>query len=80
VNPAGYESGNAAMYAGRSLPLLQETGADDVWGDWSVAYRDVVILDSTNVIVDVFNLTSHDLSVAANREALKRKLRDAGTR
>jgi hypothetical protein len=80
INPPGYEAGNATITAGRVLPWLQETAQQDAWGDWGVTYRDVVILDSLNVIVDVYNLTEHDLSVAGNRETLKQKLRDAGSR
>jgi hypothetical protein len=57
---------------------LQETEADDVWGDWAVTYRDVIVLDANNVPVDVYNLTNNDLSVEANREVLKQKLRVAG--
>jgi hypothetical protein len=66
------------MCSGRTLPWLQETVNDDVWGDWSVTYRDVIILDANNIPVGVYNLTAHDLSAAANRDALKQKLRDAG--
>ena len=66
------------MYNGRSLPWLQETAdGDEVWGDWGVTYRDVVILNSSNEVVDVYNLTEHDLASAGSREALKQKLRDA---
>ena len=78
VNPLAYESGNEAMCSGRALPWLQETDADDVWGDWGVTYRDVVILGADNIPVDVYNLWDNDLSVAANREVLKQKLRAAG--
>jgi hypothetical protein len=66
------------MCSGRDLPWLQETEADDVWGDWGVTYRDVIILNAENIPVDVYNLTIHDLSVEANREELKQKLRAAG--
>ena len=79
MNPAGHESGNPEACSGRELPWLQETADDDVWGDWRVAFRDVVILDEANVQIDVYNLTSHGLSDAANREALKQKLRDAAS-
>ena len=80
MNPAGQESGNALTCDGRTLPWLQETVDDDVQGDWGAGYRDVIILDAANVAVDVYNLTTHDLSVAANREELKQKLRAAGAR
>jgi hypothetical protein len=66
------------MCSGRSLPWLQETAdGDEVWGDWGVTYRDVVILNPANEVVDVFNLTEHDLAAAGSREALKQKLRNA---
>ena len=79
VNPAAHASGNDAICAGRDLPWLQETTEDDVWGDWGVAYRDVIILDAGNTPVDVYNLSTNDLSVESNRNVLKQKLRDAGS-
>jgi len=43
------------------LPLLQDTEAEDVWHDWAITYRDVVILDRNNEQVGVFNLTGTSL-------------------
>jgi hypothetical protein len=77
VNPLAYASGNDAICSGRDLPWLQETESDDVWGDWGAVWRDVIILNADNVPVDVYNLTAHDLSVQANRDVLKQKLRAA---
>ncbi len=77
VNGAGHESDNGLMTAGRALPLLQDTPAVDAWSAWAVAYRDVVIVDGQGVKRGVFNVTLHDLSVAANRAALKQQLLDA---
>lgn len=42
-----------------------------------MTYRDVIILDADNVQVDVYNLSSHNLADANNRETLKAKLRAA---
>jgi len=78
VNRAGYEAGNAAICNGRTIPWLQETADDHVWEAWMVTYRDVVILDENNMVVDVYNLTEHDLTDPADRDALKKKLRNAG--
>jgi len=78
VNPLAYASGNETICSGRDLPWLQEKDADDVWGDWAVTYRDVIVLDVNNVRVDVYNLTNNDLSMEANRDVLKQKLRVAG--
>ena len=81
INPPGLDSGNGLITTGRTLPWLQEEpGGDDPWTDWNVTYRDVVILDSSNVLVDVYNLTEHDLTSTANRNALKAKLRAAGVK
>ncbi len=50
----------------------------DVWTDlWSVNYRDVIILDGDNVQVGVYNLTTYDLGVAANYDALRQMLINA---
>jgi len=80
VNASGEERDNALITVGRTLPWLQDRPGEDAWANWGVTWRDVVILDSTNVIVDVLNLTDHNLADPANRETLKQKLRDAGTR
>jgi hypothetical protein len=64
---------------GRDIPWLQDVPGTDAWDDWSVTYRDVVILDRHQDIHAVFNLTSHDLANSANRAELKRLLREAST-
>ena len=64
----------------RDIPWLQDTAAQDTWGLWGVAYRDVVILDGDNEVYSVFNLTTNSLSVPANYDALKALLvQAAGT-
>lgn len=77
VNGAGFESGNADFVAGKTTPLLQDTPAVNAWGLWQVTYRDVVVLDAQGRRRDVFNLTTNDLSVAANFATLKAMLLDA---
>src|SRR5688572_30264332 len=59
------------------LPWLQDTSMDDVWARWGVQYRDVVILDSSNRLAGVFNLTTYDLTLTTNRSRLKQLLRVA---
>jgi hypothetical protein len=80
VNEAGLESGNPTITNGRTIPWLQDTVADNVWVSWNVTYRDLVILDEKNEKIDVYNLTTHDLSVPANYAELKQKLLDAANR
>ena len=71
VNGIGLEGANAQTCAGRTIPWLQDVAAEDVWTAWQVNYRDVVIVDEENRVVDVFNLTASDLGVQANYDALR---------
>jgi hypothetical protein len=71
VNAVGQESDNALICEGRSIPWLQDTGAQNVWSSWQVNYRDVVILDAENRVLEVYNLTQHDLAQPANYTELK---------
>ena len=71
VNGIGLESGNSIITAGRTLPWLQDTLAEDVWNDWVVEHRDAIVLDADNRPIAAFNLTTYDLSKAENFAALK---------
>ena len=77
VNQVGYHGGNEAACAGKDIPWLQETADQDVWGDWGVTYRDVIILDADNEVVTAYNLTTYNLAVPANYETLKALLEAA---
>lgn len=77
VNAVGYESGNATVTAGRSIPWLQDLPDQGAWARWGVAFCDVVILDRENRAHAVYNLTTHDLSDPANRAELKALLLEA---
>ena len=61
VNATGQESGNSAIVVGNSIPWLQDLAAQNVWSDWSVTYRDVIVLDDENKVARIYNLTEHDL-------------------
>jgi len=71
VNAAGQESGNALACDGRVLPWLQDTWQANVWGSWRVSYRDVVILDAENKVLQTYSLTAHDLADPASYAALE---------
>ena len=71
VNESGFDSGLGTMSGLGDLPLLQDTDEETVWDDWDVTFRDVVILNSDNEQVGVFNLTTHSLAVSDNYEELK---------
>ena len=70
INEIGF-SGLSGMADRGDLPLLQDTEDENVWHEWDVTYRDVVILDRNNQKVGVWNLTTDSLSVASNYDALK---------
>lgn len=61
------------------LPWLQDTAQANVASLWQTTYRDVVILDSSNRVAGVLNLTTHDLGNPANRDQLKGMLRTAAS-
>jgi len=56
---------------GRNIPWLQETLSSLAWIPWGATYRDVLILDGRNRKVAVFNLSTHNLAVAANCDSLR---------
>lgn len=74
---ADQEYYNQLTTATNLLPWLQDTAQANVAALWNIAYRDVVILDSSNRVTGVINLTTYDLAQAANRDRLKEMLRAA---
>jgi hypothetical protein len=84
VNAIGHESGNSWFTSVSDLPWLQDVdasgdGQSDVWANWQVVYRDVIILDAANVPVGRFNLTDNDLQDFENYDALRRMFIEAAT-
>lgn len=76
-NQIGAEGSNPTIVAGRDIPWTQDTAAQHVWTQWRVVYRDVIILDTDNVPVGVFNLTSHDLANPVHYATMKEMLKAA---
>ena len=62
---------------GRDVPWLQDTAAQDIWKRWDVRYRDVIILDASNRVAGIFNLTDHNLDDPAEQAALRAMLEAA---
>jgi hypothetical protein len=77
VNGVGFDSGNAGICQGRDIPWLQPTLLVDPWSLWGAGYRDLVILDEQNNLIEVFNLTVHDLRNQPEYDDLKARLRKA---
>ncbi len=64
-------AGNAGMCAGRVLAWLQDTKAANAWGLWHADFRDVIVIDDQNKVVEIYNLTLHDLRTPANYDSLR---------
>jgi hypothetical protein len=64
------------MCAGRTLAWLQDVTLADhsAWQLWHVTFRDLVVLDPDNQIVQVYNLTEHDLTNPAMYAELRQIL------
>lgn len=83
VNEAGFETANAQITQGRTLPWLQDVDADndgnsDLWKEsWNVAFRDVVIANGAGEKTEIYNLTSHNLGDPQNYATLRGMLLDA---
>ncbi|MEC8380244.1 MAG: hypothetical protein VXZ96_07980 [Myxococcota bacterium] len=70
VNGIGYSSGIASLSSIHTLPMVEDTNTDLIWSQWGAVYRDVMILDGNNELVDAFNLTSSSLNSSSNYNAL----------
>jgi hypothetical protein len=79
VNAIGLESGNPAVTTGRDIPWLQDVPPEAVWDLWGVNYRDVIILDADNVVVGIYNVTQHNLSIPENYAGLRAAFEAAAT-
>ena len=75
INLPGLESSIPLQSSFGDLPILQDTAADNVWGSWAATWRDVMILNSGNLHVDTYNLTSHDLANPDNYAELRSRLK-----
>ena len=77
INAAGKDHSNDLITDGRDLPWLQDTAADDVWGEWLADWRDLVVLDANNELAWRQNLTDHDITLEANYADVKQRILDA---
>ncbi len=83
INELGRESGNSLV--DQPLSLLQDVDANfdtqsDIWTLWNAEWRDVNVLDRENNVTFVVNLTTSNLAVPDNYNALKQAFISAGVR
>ena len=53
------------------MPFLQDDSTARVWVNWGARWRDVIIVDPDNHVVETYNLSDHDLGDPANFARLK---------
>ena len=70
VNAEGLEDGLDDLAAVTDLPVVQDDDVALVWDTWGATWRDTWIVDADNVEVDIYNLTTYDLSDSANYDTL----------
>ena len=71
LNAIGHDGSNALAVKDIRLPWLQDTANVKAWDSWGATWRDVVVVNGQGLESGVYNLTDHDLAVAANRDQLK---------
>ena len=76
IGRTGGDSGLSGMADSGDLPLFVDNDVENVWDDWGVTLRDVVILNEHNQQVAVFNLSTFSLSTPENYATLKALLID----
>jgi hypothetical protein len=79
VNAPGLESGNSALFGVTTLPVVQDDATANVWLNWGAVWRDVYVLDRSNHVTAVYNLSAHGLSDPANYAELYDLFVAAGT-
>ena len=50
---------------------------DSIWEQWESQWRDFYILNKENELIEIYNLTEHNLNDPQNYQELKQKLIDA---
>lgn len=66
INQIGYDAGNESIKEGRDAPWVQDNEAVNVWADWGINYRDVLLLDGDRRAVHVSNLSNEGLQNDVN--------------
>lgn len=62
INQIGAEAGILQASQAGTLPIMNDDSSTDIWNNWGGIWRDVYVLDRQNQVVDVYNLTSHNLA------------------
>ena len=74
INQIGAENGTSSFSEIHALPMVNDNPTDDIWTEWDCEWRDFYILNKNNELLEVYNLTEHNLNDPVNYEELKQKL------
>ena len=77
INQIGAENGISSFTEAHALPMVHDNETDNIWLSWESQWRDFYILNRNNELVEVYNLTMHNLNDETNYSALKQKLIEA---
>lgn len=79
VNRIDQAAFNDAVINERRLVWIQDNEMARLWDSWEVTYRDVMIVDASNELIAVYNLTMNSLEIPAHRATLLQMLRASAT-
>ncbi len=74
VNLQNHQQFNYKIPAGLTLPWLQDTPQENVWGKWATDFHDLRIVDATGRLYTNYNLTTHNIALSANYQELRNLL------
>ena len=79
INMTGTSSGVNIFSSSLNLPTVQDDSSLGIWSDWGAQWRDVYILNESNELVLVYNLTQYSLSNSTNYDTLMQHFIDTAT-
>ena len=74
INQIGAENGINSFNETHALPMVNDSTTDEIWIQWESQWRDFYILNKQNELLEVYNLTEHNLNDPLNYQELKQKL------
>ena len=79
INDQNKSSGNEGMVEGRDLPWLQDLETTNVWSEWQISYRDIIILNTDNEYESLINVTIDNLTTEDGYNKLMNLITDTVT-
>ena len=74
INQIGAENGIDSFNETHALPMVHDNTTEGIWVLWQSQWRDFYILNRQNELLEVYNLTQHNLNDPLNYQELKQKL------